>query len=122
MFNNRQYLTGIGYYISQYHGLIRKTVLVHYRRWALTLIVFLLPILYNLLSNIISRSRNENGIFRMNINSLNPQTILFQTDPMMEKYFRASINGAKLERRSENISDMNQNIWRKFFKEFIFAY
>jgi hypothetical protein len=122
VFNNRQYLTGIGYYISQYHGLIRKTVLVHYRRWALTLIVFLLPILYNLLSNIISRSRNENGIFRMNINSLNPQTILFQTDPMMEKYFRASINGAKLERRSENISDMNQHIWRKFFKEFIFAY
>jgi hypothetical protein len=58
----------------------------------------------------------------MNINSLNPQTILFQTDPMMEKYFRASINGAKLERRSENISDMNQHIWRKFFKEFIFAY
>ncbi len=50
----------------------------------------------------------------MNLNSLNPQTILYNTDPMIEEYFRASINGATLEKGSGNISEMNQNIWRKF--------
>lgn len=115
VFNNREFFTGIQYYLSQYHGLIVKTFLVHYRRWTLTLIVLLLPIVYNLLSNSISRSRNENGIFKMNINSLNPQTILYKIDPIMEKYFRASINGAILEQGSENISEMNQDIWRKIF-------
>ncbi len=114
MFNNQHFFTGIRYYLSQYHGLIIKTLLVRYRRWALTLIVLLLPILYNLLSNLISSSRNENGIFKMNLNSLNPQTILYHTEPIMEKYFRASVNGAILEKGSENISQMNRDIWRKF--------
>ncbi len=95
--------------------MIGKTLLVHYRRWALTLIVFLLPIIYNLLSNVIARSRNENGIFKMNINSLNPQTILYKADPIMEEYFRASIDGAILEPGSGNLSEMNEHIWRKIF-------
>jgi hypothetical protein len=115
VFNNREFFTGIQYYLSQYYGLIIKTLRVHYRRWTLTFIVLLLPILYNLLSNIIARNRNEDGIFKMNVNSLNPQTILYNTDPIMEQYFRASINGAILEQGSQNISEMNQHIWRKFF-------
>jgi hypothetical protein len=115
VFSNREFFSGIRYYLSQYHGLIAKTFLVHYRRWALTLIVFLLPIVYNLLSNLISRSRNESGIFKMNINSLNPQTILYKTDPIMDKFFRASIDGAILEQGSGNLSQMNEHIWRKIF-------
>ncbi len=114
VFNNQHFFTGIRYHLSQYHGLIIKTLFVRYRRWALTLIVLLLPILYNLLSNLISRSRNENGIFKMNLNSLDPQRILYHTDPIIEKYFRASIHGAILEQGSGNISEMNRNIWRKF--------
>ncbi len=115
MFNNRDFLIGIHYYLSQYHGLIRKTLLVHYRRWGITVIVLLLPILYNLLPNLMSSSRKENGIFKMNLNSLNPQTILYHSDPTVERYFHACVNDAKLEQGSENISEMNQNIWRMFF-------
>lgn len=115
VFGNQEFLGGILYYLSQYYGLMIKTLLVRYRRWALTLIVLLLPILYNLLSNLISRSQNDNGIFKMNLKSLNPQTILYHTDPMIEKYFHASISGATLEEGSENITEMNENIWRKLY-------
>lgn len=108
-------MIGIRYYLSQYHGLFMKTLFVHYRRWGITLIILLLPILYNLLSNIIYRNGNEDGTFDMNINSLSPQTILYNTDSSIEKYFQASINdGAILKKQSENVSDMNDNIWRKF--------
>ncbi|CAF4318595.1 unnamed protein product, partial [Rotaria sp. Silwood2] len=113
VFNDRQFLTGILYHLNQFYGLIIKTSFVRYRRWILTFIVLLLPILYNLLSNLISRSGDENGIFKMNLNSLNPQTILYHTDPIIEKYFRASIDGSILEQASSNISEMNQNIWQK---------
>ena len=81
----------------------------------MTLTVLLLPILYNLLSNLISRSGNDNGVFKMNLNSLNPQTILYNTDPILEEYFRSSVDDAILEQRSVNISEMNQDIWRKSF-------
>ncbi|CAF1565582.1 unnamed protein product, partial [Adineta steineri] len=113
VFHRQCFFSGPRYYLSQFHGLLAKTVLVHYRRWALTLIILLLPILYNLLSNLISQSQNDPGIFKMNFNSLNPQTILYHTDPSMNKYFLASINGAKLEQGSGNISEMNENIWKK---------
>ncbi|CAF3759468.1 unnamed protein product [Rotaria sp. Silwood1] len=113
VFNDQHISTGIQYHLSQCHGLIIKTLLVRYRRWGLTLIVLLLPILYNLLSNITSRSYIESGIFKMNLNSLNPQTILYHTDPMIEKYFRASIDGAILEQRSGDISEMNREIFQK---------
>ncbi|UJR08477.1 hypothetical protein I4U23_012744 [Adineta vaga] len=113
VFNEQYFHTGIAYYFSQYNGLFWKTLLVRYRRWALTLIILLLPILYNLLSHLISRSRNEMGIFRMNMNSLNPQTIFYHTDESIEDYFRASTSGAKLEQGSENITEMNENIWQK---------
>lgn len=90
---------------------------MRYRRWALTLIVLALPILYNLLSNLISRNGNDNGIFKMNVDSLNPQTILYNSDPIMEKYFRASVGNSILESESVNISEINRNIWSKFFTE-----
>ncbi|CAF4553933.1 unnamed protein product, partial [Rotaria sp. Silwood2] len=106
-------LTGIHYHLSQFYGLIIKTSIVRYRRWTLTLIVLLLPILYNLLSNLISRSENENGLFKMNLKSLNPQTFVYHADPNMEKYIRASVSGSILEQGSANISEMNQNIWQK---------
>jgi hypothetical protein len=51
----------------------------------------------------------------MNLNSLNPQTILYHSDPMIERYFHASVKDVILEQGSENISEMNQNIWRMFF-------
>ena len=92
-----------------------KTYLVHYRRWALTIIILFLPILYNLLSNLIARNRNENGIFKMNINSLNPQTIIYHSDLIFEKYFRASVHDVKFEEGSGNLSEMNRNIWRNIF-------
>ena len=116
VFSDREFDTGIRYYFGQCHGLMIKTVLVHYRRWALTLIVLLVPILYNLLSNLISQSQNANGIYKMNINSLNPQTILYNIDPMMEKFFQASINGATLENTDQEISPtLNREIWGEIF-------
>ncbi|CAF1011366.1 unnamed protein product [Rotaria sordida] len=116
VFNDRHFLTGISYHLNQCYGLIIKTSLVRYRRWALTFIILLLPILYNLLSNLIFRSGNDSGIFKMNLNSLNPQTIIYHTDPIIEKYFRASIDGSKLEQGSANITEMNQQIWQKRMK------
>ncbi|CAF4093815.1 unnamed protein product, partial [Adineta steineri] len=113
VFHHQRFLSGPRYYLSQYYGLLVKTVLVRYRRWGLTLIILLLPILYNLLSNLISKSQSDTGVYKMNINSLNPQTILYHTDPSIEKYFLASINGAKPEQGSGNISKMNENIWQK---------
>ncbi|CAF4288640.1 unnamed protein product, partial [Adineta steineri] len=113
VFDHQDSLSGPRYYLSQYYGLLVKTVLVHYRRWALTLIILLLPILYNLLSNLISQSQNDTGIFKMNFNSLNPQTILYHTHSSMNKYFLASVNGAKLEQGSGKIYKMNENIWKK---------
>jgi hypothetical protein len=50
----------------------------------------------------------------MNINSLNPQTILYHADPMMEKYFLASVDNAILEQGSGDIFQMNRDIWGKF--------
>ncbi|CAF4384161.1 unnamed protein product, partial [Adineta steineri] len=113
VFEHQRFLAGPRYYLSQFHGLLVKTTLVRYRRWALTLIILLLPILYNLLSNLISQSQSDTGVFKMNYNSLNPQTILYHTDASIDKYFLASINGAKLEQGSANISEMNENIWQK---------
>ncbi|CAF1113916.1 unnamed protein product [Adineta steineri] len=113
VFHRQRFLSGPHYYLSQLHGLLVKTVLVRYRRWGLTLIILLLPILYNLLSNLTSQSQNDTGIFKMNFNSLNPQTILYHTDPSMNKSFLASINGANHEKGPENIYEMNENIWQK---------
>jgi hypothetical protein len=118
VFDDRQYLRGGHYYLSQLHGLIMKTLLVRYRRWGLTLVVLLLPIIYNLLSNIISRNQSTGDTFKMQTTPLNPQTILYKADSLMESYFQSAIgsksSGLTLEKRSENISEMNKYIWRKF--------
>ncbi|CAF3818339.1 unnamed protein product [Rotaria sp. Silwood1] len=117
VFNERQFFHGWRYYLSQLHGLIIKTLLVRYRRWGLTLFILLLPIVYNLLSNIISRSKNASDTFKMETNLLNPQTILYNVDPIIENYFQAAIgsksNDLILEQRSENITEMNKYIWQK---------
>ncbi|CAF5048789.1 unnamed protein product, partial [Rotaria sp. Silwood1] len=53
----------------------------------------------------------------MDVNSLNPQTILYKADPIMENYFQAAIgsksNSLVLEKRSENITEMNKYVWQK---------
>ncbi|CAF4052910.1 unnamed protein product [Adineta steineri] len=113
VFYCQRFLSGPRYCLSQFHGLLVKTVLVRYRRWGLTLIILLLPVLYNLLLNLTSQRQNDTGIFKMNFNSLNPQTILYHTDPSMNKYFLASINGAKLEQGPENIYEMNNKVLKK---------
>ena len=69
-----------------------KTLFVRYRRWGLTLIVLLLPIIYNILSNIISRSQNTSGTFKMDVKSLNPQTILYKTDPLWKIMFKQRLD------------------------------
>ncbi|CAF5169749.1 unnamed protein product, partial [Rotaria magnacalcarata] len=98
-------------------GLIIKTLLVRYRRWGLTAIVVLLPIIYNLLLNVISHNANVDGTFEMKLSSLNPQTILYKVDSVMENYFQAAVesksNGLVLEKRQESIVDMNRYIWQK---------
>ncbi len=93
-----------------------KTLLVRYRRWGLTLVILLLPIVYNLLSNIISRSQSATGTFKMETNLLNPQTILYAADASMESFFQSAVqsNDISLVKRSENISAMNQYIRGKF--------
>ena len=68
-----------------------KTLLVRYRRWGLTTIVLLLPIIYNLLLHIISHNTNVDGTFEMKTSSLNPQTILYKVDSVMENYFQACL-------------------------------
>ncbi|CAF4713778.1 unnamed protein product [Rotaria sp. Silwood2] len=49
----------------------------------------------------------------MDINSLNPYTILYNTDSSIEKYSHATVNNAKLEQSLGIISQMNKNIWQK---------
>ncbi|UJR08715.1 hypothetical protein I4U23_012972 [Adineta vaga] len=114
VFDNQHISTGIRYYLHQYYGLLIKTLRVRSRRWVLTLIILLIPILYHLLTNMTLKDRNKAGIFQMNVNLLNPQTILYHSDSIMEKYFRASINGAKLEQTQiGNLSQMNEDILRR---------
>ncbi|CAF1308472.1 unnamed protein product [Rotaria magnacalcarata] len=117
IFNEREFFHGFRYYLSQLHGLIIKTLLVRYRRWGLTAIVVLLPIIYNLLLNVISHNANVAGTFEMKLSSLNPQTILYKVDSVMENYFQAAVesksNGLVLEKRQESIVDMNRYIWQK---------
>jgi hypothetical protein len=94
-----------------------KTLLVRYRRWGLTLVVLLLPIVYNLLSNIISRSQSATGTFKMDTNLLNPQTILYGANSSMETFLQSAVksNDIDLVKRSENISQMNQYIRGKVY-------
>ncbi len=77
----------------------------------------MIPIIYNLLSKIISQKEDASGIFKMQSTSLNPQTILYKTDSNIKNYFQAAVgstsNGLTLEQRSENIPEMNKYIWRK---------
>ena len=115
MFTNQRHYTGPLYYLSQFYGLLIKTFRVHYRRWALTLIILLLPILYNVLSNVISLSGSGSGTFRMSPSSLNPQTILYNTDPSMNDYFLAAVKDKSvvLEERTETIADVNRIIRRE---------
>lgn len=93
-----------------------KTLLVRYRRWGLTLVILLAPIVYNLVSNITSENSNALGTFKMDVNSLNPQTILYRSDPSMEKYLQAAIKSSDitLQSRSDDISEMNQYIRREY--------
>jgi hypothetical protein len=118
VFDDASFFHGWNYYLSQLYGLLMKTLLVRYRRWGLTLVILLLPIVYNLLSNIISRSQSATGTFKMDISALNPQTIIYGTDPFMENYFQAAVKSKSsdivLNKRSENISEINKYIWRKF--------
>ena len=116
VFGHRELYTGIRYYLGQYQGLLIKTLLVHYRRWILTLIILSIPILYNLLSNVASRRRNADGTYQMTINALNPQAILYNSDPVMERFVRASVDGARLNQVSGNISAINEQIWGESFR------
>lgn len=117
VFDEREFLQGFHYYLSQLYGLIVKTLLVRYRRWGITILVILIPIIYNVLSNVISRSQSATGTFKMDTSSLNPQRILYNVDPLVENYFQAAVgwksNDLTLEKRPENITDMNRYIWGK---------
>ena len=116
VFNSNEFYEGFHYYLSQLYGLFMKTLLVRYRRWGLTLVVLLLPIVYNILSNVISRSQSATGTFKMETNIINPQTILYGADASMEDYFRSAVksNDISLEKRSENITQLNHYIRGKF--------
>ena len=107
------------YYWSQFYGMLIKTLRVHYCRWRLTLLIILLPIIQNLLYNLNSQKQIIDGTFNMQTKLLNPQTILFISDPFMETYIQAihtsKSNDLILEKRLEkNLSEINNYIWRKF--------
>ena len=105
VFGNAHFFTGYLFHLSQFTGLFVKRLRVHSRRWALTLVVLLLPIL---LSSSASRRRDENGIFSMDVNALNPQTILVHADPVMKKYLQAAVAGqVTLEERGESLGEIN---------------
>lgn len=118
VFTDRQFLPGYMYYLSQLYGLLMKTLLVRYRRWGLTVLVLLLPIVYNILSNVISQTQSTGGTFKMQTTLLNPQTILYTADAAFDNYFQAAVGGKssklKLEKRTDDIPAMNQYIWREF--------
>jgi len=106
------------------YALIIKTLLVRYRRWGLLLAIFLLPIAYNILSNAISESQSATGTFQMSPNLLNPQTVLYRTDPAMQDYFQSAIgspsSSIQLEQRSDNITEINEYIRRKISECYFF--
>ena len=108
-------MTGFRYYLSQFYGLLIKTFLIHCRRWVLTLIILLIPIFYGLSSILTPSNLNENKKFSINIDSFSPQTILYNTDSSIEKYLHASVHNAKFEKRSGDLSQMDEEIWRKNF-------
>jgi hypothetical protein len=118
VFDDRQFFQGWFYYLSQLYGLVIKTLLVRYRRWGITLLILLIPIIYRPLSNLISQRQDARDTFKMQSSSLNPQTILYNTDSSVESYFQAAVgsqsNDLTLEKSSENIREMNNHIWRKF--------
>lgn len=95
-----------------------KTLMIRYRRWGLTLVVLLLPIIYNLLSNIIAPTQGSGGTFKMQATLLNPQTVLYTAAPAFEGYFQEAFggksSGLKFEKRTENIAELNRHIWRRF--------
>ncbi|UJR37764.1 hypothetical protein I4U23_030457 [Adineta vaga] len=117
VFDHRYFLTGWNYYLSQLYGLLMKTLVVRYRRWGLTLVVLLIPIVYNILSNIITPTQSSGDTFKMQATLLNPQTILYTANPAFENYFQAAVgaksSNLKLEKRTEDIFDMNKYIWQK---------
>ena len=92
-----------------------KTILVRYRRWGLTLVILLAPIVYNIVSNVTSENSSALGTFKMDVDALDPQTILYGSDPSMERYFQAAIKSDDiiLQNRLTNISEMNQYIRRE---------
>ena len=65
----------------------------------------------------IPRSQSGTGVFKMQTNSINPQTILYNSDPIMENYFLSAVGSKSddliLEKSSENIAEMNRHIWRR---------
>ncbi|CAF1584834.1 unnamed protein product, partial [Adineta ricciae] len=117
VFENQYFLTGWKYYLSQLYGLLMKTLMIRYRRWGLTLVVLLLPIIYNLLSNIIAPAQGSGDTFKMQATLLNPQTILYTSNPVFEGYFQEAVgaksSGLKFEKRTETISELNRYIWQK---------
>lgn len=115
VFHDSAKMTGFTYYLSQWYGLIVKNLMVRYRRWIITTIVLLTPIIYQILSNVISGGKSGDGTYQMRINSLNPQTIIYHSESKIEKYFLSAIRDQsqeiKLDQQAMNISAMNQYIY-----------
>ena len=124
VFDESELSRGFSRYLTQFYGLLIKSLLVHSRRWALTLIVLFLPIAYSVLSNVMSHSENASGFFNMHVSALNPQTIWYRTDPSIDPYFQASLplesSGVVAEQRQEQILEMNKRIWGSFTRKTLF--
>ena len=57
----------------------------------------------------------------MNHHSLNPQTILYQSDPLIERYFLSTIQSQSngditTKQQSMNLSELNQYIYGNIFE------
>ena len=118
VFDNRGLNHGWQHLVTQLYGLWIKSCVVRYRRWMLIIVMLLLPILYNIIASIFAKNQMNNGIYKMQMASLNPQRIFYQTDSSMEAYFHAAVpsnaRGLILEQRSDPLLTVNQYIRRWF--------
>ena len=118
VFDDRSLNHGCQHYLTQLYGLLIKSCVVRYRRWMLIIIMLLLPIIYNIISNIYAKTHMNDGIYKMQMGPLNPQRIFYQANAPMETYFHAAVKssakGLVLEQRSDPILSVNQDIRRWF--------
>ena len=120
IFKDQQLKTGFHLYLNQFIGLLIQTLIIRYRRWLLTLILILLPIISNFYQQ--NSNSNQTDQYQINIDSLNPQTILYKSDINKLEFIRALSSKAKFECRKENIDELIYRKTETFQNSFVYIF